>query len=269
MSKLSIIEMKTAELVPYLNNPRKNDKAVDPVAESIKEFGFKVPIIIDKQKVIVAGHTRLRAAKKLGLETVPVVIADDLTEDQIKAFRLADNKTAEFSEWDQDLLINELLELQTADFEMLPFGFDEIEEGTNETELEEDDFEAELPEEPKAKRGDIYKLGHHRLMCGDSTDPDDIDKLMNGKKAELLFTDPPYGISIVGSGSALGKTDGTKGVKVGTTHGKAKNAICNPNSYLPIKGDETTETARKNFELMKEKTVNQILWGGATILQIS
>lgn len=119
MTNLKIIEMKTAELVPYLNNPRKNDKAVDPVAKSIKEFGFKVPIIVDKEKVIVAGHTRLRAAKKLGLETVPVVIADDLTENQIKAFRLADNKTAEFSEWDQDLLIHELLELQTADFEML------------------------------------------------------------------------------------------------------------------------------------------------------
>lgn len=260
MSKLSIIEMKTSELVPYLNNPRKNDKAVDPVAESIKEFGFKVPIIIDKEKVIVAGHTRLRAAKKLGLETVPVVIADDLTEDQIKAFRLADNKTAEFSEWDHDLLIHELLELQTADFEMLPFGFDEIEESTNETELEEDDFEAELPEEPRAKRGNIYKLGRHRLMCGDSTDPDDIDKLMNGEKAELLFTDPPYGISVVGSGTCLGKIGGDKPATFGGV--PDPNHITKVNQYKPVKGDETTETARKSFEILKEKTVNQILWGG-------
>jgi ParB family chromosome partitioning protein len=117
---MQIVEKKVTELKAYEKNPRKNDKAVDPVAESIKEFGFKVPIIIDKDNVIVAGHTRLRAAKKLGMKTVPCIVADDLTPDQIKAFRLADNKVSEFAEWDIDLLTSELKEI---DFDMELFGF--------------------------------------------------------------------------------------------------------------------------------------------------
>lgn len=115
-------EIKITELKPYENNPRHNDAAVDKVAESIKQFGFKVPIVVDKDLVIVCGHTRLKAAEKLGLEKVPCVVADDLTEDQIKAFRLADNKTAEFAEWDVDKLVDELDEL--AHFDMAAFGFD-------------------------------------------------------------------------------------------------------------------------------------------------
>lgn len=115
-------EIKITELKPYENNPRHNDAAVDKVAESIKQFGFKVPIVVDKDLVIVCGHTRLKAAEKLGLEKVPCVVADDLTEDQIKAFRLADNKTAEFAEWDVDKLVDELDEL--TNFDMTAFGFD-------------------------------------------------------------------------------------------------------------------------------------------------
>lgn len=122
---MTVIEMPIGELVPYENNPRKNEAAVEAVAASIKEFGFKVPIIIDKENVIVAGHTRLKAAKKLGLETVPVVRADDLTEEQAKAFRLADNKTAEFAEWDFEKLEEKLAGIENID--MSQFGFDKLE----------------------------------------------------------------------------------------------------------------------------------------------
>lgn len=119
---MEVIDKKIAELIPYAKNPRKNDQAVNAVAASIKEFGFKVPIVIDSAGVIVAGHTRLKAALLLGLETVPCVVADDLTEDQIKAFRLADNKTAELAEWDYALLDEEIAEL--TDIDMSQFGFD-------------------------------------------------------------------------------------------------------------------------------------------------
>jgi len=137
---MEIINKKIDEVIPYENNPRKNDEAVDYVAKSIKEFGFKVPIIIDKNGVIVAGHTRLKAAKKLGLKEVPTIIADDLSDDQIKAFRLADNKVGEFAEWDDELL---KIELDDIDINMEDFGFDlfkDIEE-IERTDLSEKNFE--------------------------------------------------------------------------------------------------------------------------------
>lgn len=124
MAELKIQYLQTSELVPYANNPRDNDKAVEAVAASIKEFGFKVPVVIDHDKVIVCGHTRIKAAKKLGIETVPCVIADDLTEEQIKAFRLADNKTAELADWD-DIKLREELDGLT-DIDMSAFGFEDI-----------------------------------------------------------------------------------------------------------------------------------------------
>jgi site-specific DNA-methyltransferase (adenine-specific) len=187
---MNIIEMRIGDIIPYEKNPRKNDEAVKYVAESIKNFGFKVPIVIDKNNVIVAGHTRYKASKKLGLKEVPCIVADDLTEEQIKAYRLADNKVAELAEWDFDLLGEELSDI--LDIDMCDFGFDALED-EEEKEVVEDEFEMELPEEPKAKLGDIYQLGNHRLMCGDSTLIDDVEKLMNGEKADMVFTDPPYG----------------------------------------------------------------------------
>lgn len=129
---MQIIELKVDVLIPYVNNPRKNNVAVDKVAASIKEFGFKVPIVVDRDNVVVCGHTRLKAAKKLGIETVPCLIADDLTEDQIKAFRLADNKVSEFAEWDFEAL---KAELDNIDIDMSEFGFD-FEELKNEGETE-------------------------------------------------------------------------------------------------------------------------------------
>lgn len=191
---MNVIDKKLSELKPYEKNPRKNDEAVKYVMESIKEFGFKVPIIIDKNNVIVCGHTRYKASKKLKLETVPCIIADDLTEEQIKAFRLADNKVSEKAEWDFDLLDDELNSI--FDFDMTDFGFefDNIEEKPAQ-EVVEDEV-PDVTEEPKAKYGDIYQLGRHKLMCGNSTSEEDVAKLMNGKKADMVFTDPPYGMNL-------------------------------------------------------------------------
>jgi len=192
---MEIIEKRLSEIKPYEKNPRRNDEAVKYVAESIKQFGFKVPIVIDSKNIIVAGHTRYKAAKKLSLEQVPCIVADDLTDEQIKAFRLADNKVAEKAEWDFDLLSEELDDL--LDFDMTAFGFED-DMLTEEPEVEEDDFDEELPEEPWVKPGDIYQLGNHRLMCGDSTVLDDVEKLMGGLQADLLLTDPPYNVDYEG-----------------------------------------------------------------------
>lgn len=165
MNKLKIVYKHVDEIIPYVNNPRKTSQnAIDNVASSIKNFGFKVPIIIDKDNEIVAGHTRILAAKKLGMEEVPCIVADDLTDTQVKAFRIADNKTAEFSEWDFDLLE---VELEGLGDEFTGFDIDELGELFNDdTEVIEDDFDEEPPEEPISKRGDIWLLGRHRLMCG-------------------------------------------------------------------------------------------------------
>lgn len=190
---MQIVNRNIKSITPYEKNPRKNDGAVDYVAESIKEFGFKVPIIIDADGVIVAGHTRHKAALKLKMTEVPCVIADDLTDEQLKAFRLADNKVAEAAEWDFDLLFEELDDI--VDIDMEAFGFEfSIEEP--EAEVEEDDYEVEVPEEPKAKLGDIYQLGRHRLMCGDSTSITDIGKLLNDDEINMIYTDPPYGMNL-------------------------------------------------------------------------
>lgn len=191
---MEIKELKLGDIKPYDKNPRKNDEAVQYVAASIKEFGFKVPIVIDKDNVIVAGHTRYKAAKKLGLKTAPCVVAEDLSDEQIKAFRLADNKVAEKAEWDLDLLDEEMIDL--VEFDMEQFGFDLVVE--MDEEVQEDDGDLEIPEEPKSKVGDIYQLGRHRLMCGDSTLIDNVQALMGGQLADLLLTDPPYNVDYTG-----------------------------------------------------------------------
>jgi site-specific DNA-methyltransferase (adenine-specific) len=204
---MEIVNKSIDDIKPYEKNPRKNDEAVKYVANSIKEFGFKVPIVIDKDGVIVAGHTRYKASKKLGLKEVPCIIADDLNEDQIKAFRLADNKVSELAEWDFPIL-NE--ELENLDIDMEQFGFEDL-EIEEEQEIIEDEV-PEAPEEPKAKLGDIYQLGNHRLMCGDSTKEEDVAKLMNGVKADMVFTDPPYGVSASGGRSQTKDKLGMKAI---------------------------------------------------------
>lgn len=193
-----IIMLNPNEITPYPNNPRVNDASVDAVVNSIKEFGFQNPIIVDTGMVIIAGHTRHKAALRMGLEEVPVIVADNLTDEQVKAYRLADNKTGELSGWDFTKLEVELSDL--ADIDMTMFGFDDIDlgiedvpiEGTLDTIVEDD--APEPPKEPRTKRGDIYKLGNHYLMCGDSTSKDDVDRLMGKSKAQMIFTDPPWNV---------------------------------------------------------------------------
>ena len=188
-------------ITPYDRNPRRNDQAVDAVAESIEEFGFKVPIVVDSEGTIVAGHTRFKAAKRLGMQVVPVIVADDLTPEQVRAFRLADNKVAELADWDWDLLADELEGIETIDMEA--FGFDaDFDIETGEPEAEDDGYEVDPPEEPESRLGDVYRLGDHVLVVGDSTDPDTIAKAMDamgeGLDADLLLTDPPYNVDYEG-----------------------------------------------------------------------
>lgn len=197
---MDIKVQKTEDLIPYEKNPRHNEDAITAVAKSIEKFGFKVPIVVDASNVIVNGHTRLKAAKYLGLKEVPTIIADDLTPEQIKAFRLADNKVGEIAKWDEELLNAELDELADLDFDMTEFGFDLPDIEGEEVEVIEDEFEEELPAEPISKLGDIYQLGRHRLMCGDSTNSLEVEKLMGNKKADLLITDPPYNVAYEGKG---------------------------------------------------------------------
>jgi len=205
--EINIVYKKLSELKPYENNPRINDASVDAVANSIEEFGFKVPMVIDKDGVIITGHTRYKAAQKLGLEEVPTILADDLNDEQIKAYRIADNKVGENSEWEFTKLKKELDAIKDLDMTDFNIDMDEINSQIaamkkNTTEIKEDDFdvdaEIEKIEEPKSKLGDIYKLGNHRLMCGDSTKEKDVKKLINGNKIDILLTDPPYNINYVG-----------------------------------------------------------------------
>ena len=195
-----IIYLPLKAIKPYKKNPRKNDKAVEFVANSIRQFGFRNPIIIDENYEIVCGHTRWKAAKVIGLESVPCIMADDLNEDQIRAFRLADNKTAEMADWDFDLLEMEFNDIDPELFDMSDFGFfqDDETEDKAPTEVTEDDFDETTVTEAVCKRGQVWKLGEHRLMCGDSTSAEDVVRLMNGEKADMVFTDPPYGVNYAG-----------------------------------------------------------------------
>lgn len=196
------------EIKPYENNPRHNDAAVDKVAESIKEFGFKVPIIVDNDNIIIAGHTRYKAAMKLGLKEVPVIKAEDLSPEQVKAFRIMDNKASELATWDYEYLLQEMEGLKIADYNLEFTGFElnEIESMMDEyspKDIEEDesfnpDEQLETIEEPKTKKGDLWLLGNHRVVCGDSTVKEDIENLMNGQKARMVFTDPPYNVAYEG-----------------------------------------------------------------------
>lgn len=187
--------MKIDEVKPYAHNPRNNDDGVEAVANSIKEFGWQQPIVVDKDNVIIVGHTRFKAAKKLGLDKVPVVVASNLSDEQVRAYRLADNKTGELTDWDMGLLDDELGDI--ADIDMSDFGFD-LDIPKDDEKVQEDDFDDEVPEEPKSKLGQIYQLGRHRLMCGDSTKAEDVKKLVGGVQCDLLLTDPPYNVGYEG-----------------------------------------------------------------------
>jgi DNA modification methylase len=198
------------KLIEYARNPRKNDHAVDRVAAAIREFGFRVPVVAKSDGTVVDGHLRLKAAKKLGLTEVPVVLADDMTDLQIKAFRLSVNKMAEFAEWDNELLVLEFDELTEAGFDTLLTGFtqDEIDALTPEQipeGLTDEDAVPEVQAEPVSKLGDVWVLGKHRVCCGDSTSVDAFDVLMDGQSGDAVFTDPPYGMTYGGGRRAGAK----------------------------------------------------------------
>lgn len=198
---MKIVDMELTRLYPYENNPRVNDEAVEPVANSIKEFGFKVPIVATQDGEIINGHTRYKAALKLDLSSVPVIIADDLSDEQVKAFRLADNKISELADWDMDKLMSELEGLSDIDdIDMSGFGFDDIQiEEAGLDEPEDDDYDVIPVEDPVSKLGQIWQLGNHRLMVGDSTDSDQVAKLLDGNELDLLVTDPPYNVAYTGA----------------------------------------------------------------------
>lgn len=198
---MQITEVDISTLIPYARNSRTHsDAQIAQIAASIKEFGWTNPVLVDGDKGIIAGHGRVMAARKLGYDKVPVIELKHMTESQKKAYIIADNQLAMNSGWDTNLLSLELSELQDADFDLSLLGFEdkeldkllqpEIVEGNT-----DEDAVPEVPEEPKTKLGDIYILGNHRLMCGDSASIDDVDKLMNGDKADMVFTDPPYNIN--------------------------------------------------------------------------
>jgi DNA modification methylase len=201
---INITQRNVSELIPYARNSRTHsEEQVAQIAASIKEFGWTNPILVDGEGVIIAGHGRLMAARKLGYTQVPTIELKDLTETQKKAYIIADNRLALNAGWDNEMLTIELNELLADGFALDILGFDtkeldallepEMLEG-----LTDEDAVPEVPEEPKTRLGDIYQLGNHRLMCGDSTSIDAVDKLMDGQKADMVFTDPPYGVDYDG-----------------------------------------------------------------------
>lgn len=193
------------KLVPYHNNPKEHpEEQIDKIASSIKNYGFIQPIVTDKDNEVIIGHGRLQAAKKLDLEKVPVIKKDDLTESEAKALRLADNRIAE-TDWEQEKLAVELEQLTEAeDYEELITGFDEDEMSeyldslTDEEDLEEPDTPEVEQIETDIEEGDVYQLGDNRLMCGDATNEEHVETLMDGNKADMVFTDPPYGVEYSG-----------------------------------------------------------------------
>lgn len=186
-------------LVPYVRNPRKNDEQVERMVAAIREFGFRIPVVTKSDGTVVDGHLRLKAARKLGITEVPVALADELTDAQVKAFRLLANRSANWAAWDEDLLALELEELQAMAFDVSLTGFDAAEidsllaKPTTDG-LTDPDEVPETPAEPVSKPGDVWILGRHRLMCGDSTSADDVSKLLAGVRPHLMVTDPPYGV---------------------------------------------------------------------------
>jgi 16S rRNA G966 N2-methylase RsmD len=249
---MQITEVAVDKLIPYAKNSRTHSpEQVGQIAASIKEFGFRNPILVDGVGII-AGHGRLMAAQKLGLDKVPTIDCSDMTDSQKKAYIIADNKLALNAGWDNAMLTIELQDLEDKGFDLTILGFDdkelnalldpEIVEG-----LTDEDAVPDVPEEPKTQLDDIYILGNHRLMCGDSTSIDAVEKLMDGQKVDMVFTDPPYGMNAV---SKDGKVGGS------TKNAKAK-------TYKPVLGDEDTTVARDVCNLIFTIEIPKIIiWGG-------
>jgi len=239
---MKIIQIKLNLIVPYAKNQKvHSQKQIKNVANSIQRFGFIQPLVIDKDNNIVIGHCRYEASKLLKLKEIPCVVVDNLTEDEIKALRIADNKLNE-SDWNMELVIEELKELKLNSFDITLTGFD------TDLILEPEEKDDEVPEAPNpmSKLGDIYELGHHRIMCGDSTKIEDVEKLMDGKKADMVFTDPPYGMNLdVSNSNNLGGK--------GKWKNKAKN-------YTSVIGDDGDYDPTHLFEIFPD-VKEMFLWG--------
>ena len=243
-TKIEWLSVET--LIPYAKNARTHsDEQVAQIAGSIKEFGFNNPVLVDKDNSVIAGHGRLMAARKLGMDKVPVVQLGHMTEAQRKAYVLADNRIALNSGWDTGMLSLELQDLKDdIDLSLLGFDPNELDALLNpieETEgLTDEDAVPDVPDEPKTKLGDIYILGNHRLMCGDSTNLSDVDKLMIGVYPDLIHTDPPYGMNAVSKSSVLKANYGTD-----------------------IMGDDNPDVAKDAFNLIYGlyPEAKQIWWG--------
>ena len=198
---MDVVDLPLERLIPYARNPRKNAAAVATVAASLKEFGWRQPIVVDEEMVILAGHTRLEAARQLGLTTAPVHIARGLTPAQARAYRLMDNRASENAEWDEALLGLELGDLQGDGFDLALTGFDDDELnrllaglGDEDGAREGEDEVPETPEDPVSRPGDLWLLGPHRLLCGDSTVATDVERVLDGVTPLLMVSDPPYGV---------------------------------------------------------------------------
>jgi len=263
----TIKNLSPDELIPYARNAKKHSpEQVAAIAASIKEFGFNAPVLIAADKTIVAGHGRVLAAQKLGLKEVPCVVLDHLTETQRRAYVLADNRLGEIGGgWDAEMLKLEVEDLGEA-LDGLGFSTEELEELGVEEEVQEGltdpDETPEPPADPVTVLGDVWTLGNHRLMCGDSTSIDAVNKLMDGQKADMVFTDPPYGISIVsgnkvGGGGAFG---GKKNERRGTVDGSNR---VESTVFSPIIGDDTIETAIEAIQIIATLEAKvEIIWGG-------
>jgi len=247
---MEIINKPIDLLIPYAKNARVHDDAqIAQLAGSIKEFGFNNPILIDKDNGIIAGHGRVMAARKLGLTEVPTILLDHLNETQRKAYILADNRIAINSTWDNEMLSLELMDIKDdVSLAMLGFSVDELDALLNPTQLTDgltdEDAVPDVPEEPTTKLGDIYQLGNHRLMCGDSTSIDAVEKLINNNKIDLCYTDPPYGIN-------------EKGDRTARKTGLAKN-----HNFKDFK-DDTIDYAVEAYQIV-EGVLNiprQVWWG--------
>ncbi len=253
---MQIIDKPIDELIPYCNNSRTHDESqILQIASSIKEFGFTNPVLIDEDNGIIAGHGRVLAARKLGIDKVPSIKLSHLTDIQKKAYIIADNKIALNAGWDEELLKNEIEHLIADDFDIDITGFsdEEIDNLLGEEEskqgLTDEDDVPEVSEDPITKPGDVWILGNHRLMCGDSTSIDDVNKLINGHCVDMVYTDPPYGVSIVNCGAIKGTVGGGKIVKC--------------NKYAPIIGDDSIDIAIEAIQIIKAIGAKvEIIWGG-------
>ena len=184
-------------LIPYARNPRKNDAAVDRMCSSIREFGFKIPCLVRSDGEVIDGHLRLKAARKLNITDIPVILCDEWTPAQVKAFRLLANRSVAWAEWDEELLMLELQEIQGLEFDLNLTGFDvaEIEDLLAVPGGDEESVPP-LPQMATSQAGDLWLLGEHRVMCGDATSPDTVERLLGGRQPLVMVTDPPYGIEL-------------------------------------------------------------------------